>query len=218
MSNQRTTTSTTITTATTTSPLSKSKSSTQSTNPVLSRYLTTPITFTPAKHQENYSSTSQHLPASYIILSKNTARASDSKEMKQNGSINGSAVLQSARNSGKGVNSGVKRPKSLAEAVASYSGNKYDGPRERKRKRKLAEMENREKEKEEKRMERLKVETDDSDDEGQEYGVDEVEYDDGDLYPSDQPQVKKSKGLWGSLKSLFGGVSNGEEEIGRAHV
>jgi len=212
MSNQRTTTSTTITTATTTSPLSKSKSSTQSTNPVLSRYLTTPITFTPAKHQENYSSTSQHLPASYIILSKNTARASDSKEMKQNGSINGSAVLQSARNSGKGVNSGVKRPKSLAEAVASYSGNKYDGPRERKRKRKLAEMENREKEKEEKRMERLKVETDDSDDEGQEYGVDEVEYDDGDLYPSDQPQVKKSKGLWGSLKSLFGGVSNGEEE------
>lgn len=190
-------TTTTASTLALTPTLSSKKSSTSTANPILSRYLTTPIVFHPAKHQENYSSTSQ-LPESYIVLSREKRGTSDSKDMKRNGSINES--LSQISNGVKKEKVEPKRPKSLAEAVASYSGSKYEGPKERKRKRKLAEMEKREKEK------KRDVESNESDDE-------ERVFEENDEYVSaEQPPIKKPKGLWGSLKSLFGGVATGQEE------
>ncbi|KAG5418681.1 hypothetical protein I9W82_003399 [Candida metapsilosis] len=196
-------------------PSLKTRSSTTTPNPILSRYLTTPIVFHPAKHQENYSSAASQLPASYIVLSKHNEKkiVDSNKDMDRSRS---SSANGSPSSLGKGTKKekvgGVKRPKSLAEAVASYSGNKYESPKERKRKRKLEE---RQWEREREKKRELKSEED----------SDEEIYDDNDeeSLESGEPPVKKSKksrGLWGSLKSLFGGVSTGqnEEDVGEEFV
>ncbi|KAI5970556.1 hypothetical protein CANMA_000465 [Candida margitis] len=182
--------------STTKSSSSRNKSHTNIANPVLTRYLTTPIVFTPAKYQENYSSASQ-LPASYIVLSRHSQKRSDSEGMKRNGNVNGSTNASQIE-TGRDRKVGPNRPKSLAEAVASYSGSKYEGPKEKKRKRKLAEMEKRETERE------TRLVSNDSDG-GEENG------EDLDTEDAEQPPVKKPKGLWGSLRSLFGGAIPGSE-------
>ncbi|KAI5968363.1 hypothetical protein KGF57_000222 [Candida theae] len=188
----------------------KSSATSAPSNPILDRYLTTPISFYPAKHQENYSSTSSSLPASYIVLSKNNASTSDKRKGMKRKDYNGDATAIQFEKDKKEKVVGVTRPKSLAEAVASYSGNKYESPKQKKRKRKLAELE---------RQEREKKRNLDSDDAEEEDNL-EADKNDGDEGEEErdgeelleQPPAKKPKGLWGSLKSLFGGVANGHED------
>ena len=102
----------------------------------------------------------------------------------------------------------VNRPKSLNEAIAKYTGNKYLTHKEKKRKRKLEEISN--------SLEvNNKDEEQDNDDDD-----DDVEEEDEEVK---EPVTKKSKGMWGAIKSFLSGTPTpsasadedlGEEDIG----
>ncbi|ABN66431.2 ubiquitin-specific protease [Scheffersomyces stipitis CBS 6054] len=108
-------------------------------NPVLDRYLSHPLTFKPGRQMDANTST-EGKPGNYIILSRKK------KTLASGGSIaiNGSSSPTSATTSPKSLAKATHKPRSMAEAVAAYTGKKFLTKAEKKqlsRKRKLEEAE-----------------------------------------------------------------------------
>lgn len=228
---------------------SSNSSSATTTNPILQRYLTTPINFRLAKRPESISSIDK-LPSSYIVLSKNSLNRDNTENdsMKTRGNSNGTLLGNDSPQSKKKSN--VNRPKSLVEAVASYKGNKYERVKSRKRKRKLEELVRED-------LDNKDDHDDDDDDDDRDEDNEKEEFDGepgwktrmngeivetgdnkslGSFYKQQQfkhqkdehngqPPLKKPKGIWGSLKSLFGSTppastdgEDGDEDVGEEYV
>lgn len=88
-------------------------------NPLIDRILANPLTFVPAKKTDRETETSR--PSSYIVLGK-TPKSTKKAESKPNSDIGPDSeskqVSQESQDS-------MRRPKSMAEAVAAYTGKKY---------------------------------------------------------------------------------------------
>lgn len=142
-------------------------------NPLL---FATPLNFKPASTSTTLSTGfDNHIPKSYIVLSNNS----------NNSSMKTSKKLGKS-NTKKPTNDPPK-PKSLNEAIANYTGNKYLTHKERKRKRKLQEIINEDKQ----------VPKEDQ----QEQGEDDEEEEETDEAKHVTKKVKK--GMWDSIKSFW---------------
>ncbi|KAI5955242.1 hypothetical protein KGF54_001803 [Candida jiufengensis] len=217
------------------SSLSNNQQQQQQQNPILARYLNTPINFKIAKNQENLNNLNQ-LPTNYIILSKNKNYNNFNKQMQQNGEVKNGSINN--KKFDKSLNS-LNRPKSIAEAVAQYTGNKYETKsKSNRKKRKLEQLQQQEQQEQtlpKNKNKRLKVsskysseeedeidieisEDNDNSDNNEIAGEEEVIDDDFSRNKNIQHQDKKPKSLWGSFKSiLFNGMNSQndtEEDLG----
>lgn len=142
-------------------------------NPLL---FATPLNFKPASTSTTLSTGfDNHIPKSYIVLSNNS----------NNSSMKTSKKL--GKSNTKKTTNDPPKPKSLNEAIANYTGNKYMTHKERKRKRKLQEIINEDKQ----------VPKEDQ----QEQGEDEEEEEETDEAKHVTKKVKK--GMWDSIKSFW---------------
>lgn len=142
-------------------------------NPLL---FATPLNFKPASTSTTLSTGfDNHIPKSYIVLSNNS----------NNSSMKTSKKL--GKSNTKKTTNDPPKPKSLNEAIANYTGNKYLTHKERKRKRKLQEIINEDKQ----------VPKEDQ----QEQGEDEEEEEETDEAKHVTKKVKK--GMWDSIKSFW---------------
>ncbi|RCK58779.1 Ubiquitin carboxyl-terminal hydrolase 10 [Candida viswanathii] len=171
-------------------------------NPIL---LANPLVFKPASSSSSSNknlTNENHIPSSYIILSS----MKKSKTARNNASSSPSANPNTTTLSGvtpAKANTATNRPKSLNEAIAKYTGNRYLTHKERKRKRKLDEVSSVHKKSRKEDVEEVKEDVDDdSDDEGEdiEEGYEEEEE------QVQEPVTKKSKGMWGAIKSFLSGT------------
>lgn len=142
-------------------------------NPLL---FATPLNFKPASTSTTLSTGfDNHIPKSYIVLSNNS----------NNSSMKTSKKL--GKSNTKKTTNDPPKPKSLNEAIANYTGNKYLTHKERKRKRKLQEIINEDKQ----------VPKEDQ----QEQGEDEEEEEETDEAKHVTKKVKR--GMWDSIKSFW---------------
>ncbi|KAK6454987.1 ubiquitin-specific protease [Scheffersomyces xylosifermentans] len=113
---------------------SNSSTSTSNINPIIDRYLSHPLTFKPGKHMDT--NTADAKPANYIVLSRKK------KTMVPSSRAGSSAAVVAT--SPKSPIKIAPKPRSMAEAVAAYTGKKFLTKSEKKqlsRKRKLEETE-----------------------------------------------------------------------------
>ncbi|KAK6465246.1 Dot4 protein [Scheffersomyces coipomensis] len=106
-------------------------SNTSTTNPLVDRYLSNPLTFKQAKIMDNSSSTNDLISKSsnYIILSrKHSKRRSPSSSNSSSSIINGNISPSNIISSPSRI-----KPKSMAEAVAAYTGKKFLTKNEKKK-------------------------------------------------------------------------------------
>lgn len=147
-------------------------------NPLL---FATPLNFKPASTSTTLSTGfDNHIPKSYIVLSNNS----------NNSSMKTSKKL--GKSNTKKTTNDPPKPKSLNEAIASYTGNKYLTHKERKRKRKSQEIINEDKQ----------VPKEDQ----QEQGEEEEEEEETDEAKHVTKKVKR--GMWDSIKSFWLGTPN----------
>lgn len=146
-------------------------------NPLL---FATPLNFKPASTSTTLSTGfDNHIPKSYIVLSNNS----------NNSSMKTSKKL--GKSNTKKTTNDPPKPKSLNEAIASYTGNKYLTHKERKRKRKSQEIINEDKQ----------VPKEDQ----QEQGEDEEEEETDE---AKHVTKKVKRGMWDSIKSFWLGTPN----------
>lgn len=88
-------------------------------NPLVDKYLSSPLTFSPAKRPDPLSSSAER-PLSYIVLTRKKAAQSLEMLPDQNSSKSANPVPVKAK------------PRSMAEAVAAYTGKKFLSKKERK--------------------------------------------------------------------------------------
>ncbi|KAK6204561.1 Dot4 protein [Scheffersomyces amazonensis] len=123
------------------SPFIASSSSESTTpNPLIDRYLSNPLTFKQGKTMDNDTSTNALLKSNYIVLSRKSHGNNPVKSPKSSPKSN----LNSNPNSNPNSPSKPK-PRSMAEAVAAYTGKKFLTKQEKKqqsKKRKFTDLEN----------------------------------------------------------------------------
>lgn len=176
-------------------------------NPIL---LANPLVFKPSSSSSSNKdqTTENHIPSNYIILSN----------MKKSKNTNRNSPSSSSRTSGLNNKSrnATNRPKSLNEAIAKYTGNRYLTHKERKRKRKLEEVDN-VSIKDEEGEDKGEVQDDqDLDDEAEDQ--EEEEGEEGEEEEVQEPVTKKSRGMWGAIKSFWSGTptptGSADEDLG----
>lgn len=138
--------------------------------------------------------------------------------MKKSKNTNRNSPSSSSRTSGLNNKSrnATNRPKSLNEAIAKYTGNRYLTHKERKRKRKLEEVDN-VSIKDEEGEDKGEVQDDqDLDDEAEDQ--EEEEGEEGEEEEVQEPVTKKSRGMWGAIKSFWSGTptptGSADEDLG----
>lgn len=138
--------------------------------------------------------------------------------MKKSKNTNRNSPSSSSRTSGLNNKSrnATNRPKSLNEAIAKYTGNRYLTHKERKRKRKLEEVDN-VSIKDEEGEDKGEVQDDqDLDDEAEDQEEEEGEEEEEEEVQ--EPVTKKSRGMWGAIKSFWSGTptptGSADEDLG----